>query len=80
MLPPGIALKSLRSYLIADRIKVSYFTSQAASLEDFHKTAIKNRLRNLKEVVFCKTWTLPNGEATIVSPTFQGKGTPLWTG
>ena len=64
---------------LPDRIKVSYFTTQAASLEGYLKATVKDRLKNLKNVVFSKTWTLPNGEATIVAPDLQGRRAPLWT-
>ncbi len=41
---------------------------------------MKGRLKSLKNVVFSKTWTLPNGEATIIAPALQGRRAPLWTG
>ena len=65
---------------LPDRIKVSYFTTQTATLEGYSKTTVKERLKILKNVVFSKTWTLPNGEATIVAPALQGRRAPLWTG
>jgi hypothetical protein len=65
---------------LPDLIKVSYFTTQTATLEGYSKAAVKERLKTLKNVVFSKTWTLPNGEATIVAPALQGRRAPLWTG
>lgn len=65
---------------LPDRIKVSYFTTQSASLEDYSKASVKDRLKSLRNVIFSKTWTLPNGEATIVAPALQGRRAPLWTG
>jgi hypothetical protein len=65
---------------LPDRIKVSYFTTQASPLEGYSKATVKERLKTLKNVVFSKTWTLPNGEATIVAPALQGRRAPLWTG
>jgi hypothetical protein len=65
---------------LPDRIKVSYFTTQSASLEDYSKASVKDRLKSLRNVIFSKTWTLPNGEATIIAPALQGRRAPLWTG
>ncbi len=41
---------------------------------------MKERLKILKNVVFSKFWTLPNGEATIGAPALQGRRAPLGTG
>ncbi len=65
---------------LPDRIKVSYFTTQVTSLEDHSKASVKDRLKRLKNVIFTKTWTLPNGEATTFAPALQGRRAPLWTG
>jgi hypothetical protein len=49
-------------------------------LEDYSKASVKDRLKSLRNVIFSKTWTLPNGEATIIAPALQGRRAPLWTG
>ncbi len=61
-------------------MKVSYFTTEILALANYVGTTLKERIRSLKEVVFCKTWTLIDGRATTVVPANSKKRSSLWTG
>jgi hypothetical protein len=66
---------------LPDYVTVSYFTTEIMALANYaDATLLKERLRSLKEVVFRKTWSIPNGSATTVAPTNSRKRSLLWTG
>jgi hypothetical protein len=65
---------------LPDRIKVSYFTTENSSLNNFSKSTFKEKCENLKNVGFHKTWALSDGSATIIAPEISRKKTILWTG
>ncbi len=65
---------------LPDYVKVNYFTTETIALANYVGTALKERIRSLKEVVFRKTWYLMDGRATTVAPANSKKRSLLWTG
>jgi hypothetical protein len=61
-------------------IKVSYFTTEVIALVNYNRATVTERLRSLKDVVFCKTWSLPDGRATTIAPIISRRESLLWTG
>jgi hypothetical protein len=52
---------------LPDHIKISYFTTEVISLVNYNRATVTEKLRSLKDVVFCKTWSLPDGRATTIA-------------
>jgi hypothetical protein len=65
---------------LPDRIKVSYFTTEVTALVNYNSATLKEKSRSLKNVAFCKTWSLLNGRATTIAPIISRKKSLLWTG
>ncbi len=66
-----------RSFIIQ---YTSYFTTEALALDNYGSATFKERLRSLKEAMFCKTWSLADGSATAIAPVNSKKRSLLWTG
>ncbi len=64
---------------LPDHVKVSYFTTETLALANYVSITLKERIRNLKEVAFRKTWSLTDGRATTVAPANSKKRSLLWT-
>ena len=65
---------------LPDYVKVSYFTTKALVLDNYGSATFKERVRSLKEAMFCKTWSLADGSATTIAPANSRKRSLLWTG
>jgi len=65
---------------LPDYVKVSYFTTKSLALDNYGSATFKERLRSLKEAMFCKTWSLADGSATTIAPANSRKRSLLWTG
>ncbi len=65
---------------LPDRIKVSCYTTTTPALANHAKASYKERLLQIQEAIFLKTWALPTGEATTSDPLISRKKGKLWTG
>jgi hypothetical protein len=65
---------------LPDHIKVNYFTTEVTTLVNYNCATVTEKLRNLKGIVFRKTWSLPDGRATTIAPIISRKRSLLWTG
>ena len=69
--------------VLADRIKVNYYTTQAQALENYRTTGSQERLTRLADTSFLRTWCLDRGlgKATNKAPkNSHRRAKDLWTG